>query len=144
MKTKTAPAHIIKALHRALRIVQDAHDKGAGNDNWLGREESTGFLDRADHVALNKIITGLLHFDGVAAEVTGYIKMEDERERLGDALRSYNHGNDGPPAVAVAGFAACVGAGVSFQTHAYYMGVPFAVFTEMPANVPAGVLIVTA
>lgn len=143
MKNKNVPPHVIKALHRALRIVQDAHDKGAGGDNWLGREESTGFLDRADHVALNKIIAGLLHFDGVAAEVTGYLKREDERERLGDALRAYNHGNDGPQAVAVSSFKACVDAGIYFQTQFYYMGVPVAVFTEMPANVPAGVLIVT-
>ena len=138
------PPHVIKALNRALRIIQDAHDKGAGRDNWLGREEFDGFGDRAEKVAMNKILSGLLHFDGVAAEVTGYLKMEDERERLSDALRAYNHGNAGTPAVAVAGFAACVSAGIYFQTQFYYMGVPVAVFTETPPTPPAGVLIVCA
>jgi hypothetical protein len=143
MKNKNVPPHVIKALHRALRIIQDAHDKGAGRDNWLGREENS-FFDPSDRAALETIVSGLLHFDGVGAEVARALKEQDERGRMGDALRSYNHGNEGPPAVAVAGFAACVCAGVSFQTHAYYMGVPFAVFTEMPVDVPAGVLIVCA
>ena len=73
------PPHVIKALHRALRIIQDAHDKGAGRDNWLGREEFDGFGDRAEKVAMNKILSGLLHFDGVAAEVARVMKEEDKK-----------------------------------------------------------------
>lgn len=139
MIKQNVPPHVIKALHRALRIIQDAHDKGAGRDNWLGRQ-----LDLAEEtVALEKIVSGLMTFDAVAADVAKGLKEEENACFLFGALYGYNYGAT-VPAVAVGMLKECVDAGVSFDDVARQDGRPFAVFHSMPANVPDGVLIVCA
>lgn len=137
MIKENIPPHVIKALHRALRIIQDAHDKGAGRDNWLGRQH----VDADETVALEKILAGLLHFDQVAADVAKGLQDDADACFLFEALHGYNHGAD-VPAVAVGMLKQCVDAGVAFDDVARQDGRPFAVFHSMPANVPDGVLIV--
>jgi hypothetical protein len=80
MIKSNVPPHVIKALHRALRIIQDAHDKGAGRDNWLGRQ----YVDADETAALEKIISGLMTFDQVAADVARAMKEEDEKEGISE------------------------------------------------------------
>ena len=133
------PPHVIKALHRALRIIQDAHDKGAGRDNWLGRQ----YVDADETVALEKIVSGLMTFDQVAADVAKGLQDDENACFLYEALHGYNHGA-AVPAVAVGMLKQCVDAGVSFDDVARQDGRPFAVFHSMPANVPDGVLIVVS
>ena len=134
MKDQTEPCD---ALHVALAAIQNDVDprnvSDAGGFAALYFEEHPEAFE-----SLNRIL------ESYSAKFARYVRNVErtEKNRLADALRAFNHGEE-YPAVAVADYDACISAGVPFCLTAYYLNAPYAIFREMPVDVPAGVLIVT-